>query len=211
MSIQGFENSLLYKLDSIIDNKLQILLADEEINESYPDLSKVELLQEPFIHSTCEAYECNEMPRDLLLEIVKQLKFENLELFKLLNQVNDERKVSILRRKLNLNIKVLKQRNFKLMVRLFSFENFKIESFDQDFNRFLSKTIFVNYEISKLFLEKERENVVKALELVKIKDQELFNLKSKITLLEQVSLVCIMPLTCEESYREQENVEENIT
>jgi len=96
-----------------------------------------------------------------------------------------------------------------LIERLFCFENFCIEKFDRDFNRFLSKTIFVNYEISKIFLEKERENAEKLQGIIQIKDEEILNFKTKISMLEQVSFKLKCFKICKESYRKQKYVKKD--
>lgn len=82
----------------------------------------------------------------------------------------------------------MQRHNFELMEKLFVFENFNIEKFDHNFNQYLSRVIFLNYELSKKFLEMERENSEKMKESLIKKDDEIMGLKSKITLLEQVPL-----------------------
>jgi len=47
--------------------------------------------------------------------------------------------------------------------------------------------MFVNYEISKIFLEKERENTEKMTEIMNAKEDEISNLKTKVSMLEQVN------------------------
>lgn len=96
------------------------------------------------------------------------------------------------------------------MEKLFVFENFNIEKFDHNFNQYLSRVIFLNYELSKKFLEMERENNEKMKESILKKDDELTNLRSKITLLEQVFFpqknICKIKLA---STRKSKNAQEN--
>jgi len=87
-----------------------------------------------------------------------------------------------------ITLKELQKHNFELMEKLFVFENFNIEKFDHNFNQYLSRVIFINYELSKKFLEMERENNEKMKESIIKKDDEISILKNKITLLEQVFL-----------------------
>jgi len=83
--------------------------------------------------------------------------------------------------------KVLKEQNFKLLERLFVFENFQIEKFDKDFNRFVAKLQCINYELSKNFLEKERSNIDLLQQKLLHKDEEVAQLKNKVSMLEQVT------------------------
>ena len=83
-------------------------------------------------------------------------------------------------------VKALKSQNFKLIEKLFAYENFQIEQFDQNFNRFLSKAIHLNYELTKNFLSKERENNEIMKGLILKKDEELVSLRTRVSLLEQV-------------------------
>lgn len=85
--------------------------------------------------------------------------------------------------------------NFKLIEKLFTFENFQIEKFDHDFNGFLSRVIFLNYELSKKFLEREREICENVQQELLTKDDEILSLKNKISSLEQVELFQVFPLT----------------
>lgn len=72
------------------------------------------------------------------------------------------------------------------MERLFSFENFQIEKFDRDFNAFLSRSIFVQYELTKKFLERERQTTEKLEEALDQKNKEIVSLKTQISQLEGV-------------------------
>lgn len=78
------------------------------------------------------------------------------------------------------------------MERLFAFENFEIEKFDKDFNRFLSKAVFMNYELCKQFLEKERDDNETIKKMLQIKEDEVVSLKNKITMLEQVKKLLVL-------------------
>ena len=53
------------------------------------------------------------------------------------------------------------------------FENFNIEKFDKDFNRFVARLSSINYELSKKSLEKERHNKKRLiLEAIYIKERK---------------------------------------
>jgi hypothetical protein len=72
------------------------------------------------------------------------------------------------------------------MERLFAFENFQIEQFDRDFNAFLSRSIFLQYELTKKFLEMERAKNEHLEEIIKQRNRDINNLKTQISQLENV-------------------------
>ena len=91
-------------------------------------------------------------------------------------------------------MKALKSQNFKLIEKLFAYENFQIESFDKAFNQFLSRAVHLNYEITKKFLTRERENNETMTASILKKDEELIGLRNKVALLEQVFNAAIFAL-----------------
>jgi len=72
------------------------------------------------------------------------------------------------------------------MERLFTQENFETQKIDKDFNRFLSKSIFLNYELYKKFLEQERDRNDQLMILLNKKDIELKQVQNKVAQLEEV-------------------------
>jgi len=161
-----------YELDKLIQTKCATLLTNELIEEQYLDYAKFDVLEDILASSTLALYDFNEMPKEMVIEALDLLKKENIELAGLVHQINKERQV-------------LKEQNFKLLERLFVFENFQIEKFDQDFNRFVAKLQCINYELSKNFLEKERHNIENLNQKLLHKDEEIAQLKNKVSMLEQ--------------------------
>lgn len=74
----------------------------------------------------------------------------------------------------------------KLMEKLFTFENFQIENFDKDFNSFLTRSFFVNYELMKNFLQRERSKVEELQRTILQKNSEITGYKQEIHALEKV-------------------------
>jgi len=72
------------------------------------------------------------------------------------------------------------------MERLFTQENFETIKIDRDFNRFLSKSLFLHYELYKKFLEQERDRNEQLQILLNNKDIELKQMNNKIIQLEEV-------------------------
>lgn len=72
------------------------------------------------------------------------------------------------------------------MERLFTQENFETQKIDRDFNRFLSKSLFLHYELYKKFLEQERERNEQLQILLEKKDTELKQMNHKVAQLEEV-------------------------
>jgi len=172
MSETAILNPQSYELDKLIQTKCATLLTNELIEEQYLDYAKFDVLEDILASSTLALYDFNEMPKEMVIEALDLLKKENIELAGLVHQINKERQV-------------LKEQNFKLLERLFVFENFQIEKFDKDFNRFVAKLQCMNYELSKIFLEKERHNIENLTQKLLHKDEEVAQLKNKVSMLEQ--------------------------
>lgn len=83
----------LFKLDPTIINKLEILLNNQLSNDEYLDYNTYKLLEEPLTFSNFENYEFTEMPRENLLQIIGILQKEKIELTRVFNEVERERKV----------------------------------------------------------------------------------------------------------------------
>jgi hypothetical protein len=75
----------------------------------------------------------------------------------------------------------------KLMERLFAFENFQIENFDRDFNQFLNRSFFVNHELTKKFLQRERVKIDELQQVILQKNSEISGYKKEIHALEKVA------------------------
>ena len=85
-----------------------------------------------------------------------------------------------------MNLQALRKQNIKLLERVFTSENSESDRIDKDFDRFLSKTVFIHYELCKKFIEQERSDNDKLKQLLQKKDIELKQLQSKISQLEEV-------------------------
>ena len=81
----------------------------------------------------------------------------------------------------------MRNHNFKLLERLFGFENFSIDKFDKDFNNFCNKSFFLNYELSKTIIKREQQNNEKLQKIIENKNEELNKMKEQISNLEKVN------------------------
>ena len=86
----------------------------------------------------------------------------------------------------------LRQQNLKLLERIFTTESFENNKIDKDFDRFLSKTVFIHYELCKKFIEQERSDKDQLSQLLQKKDIELKQLHGKISQLEEVPNILLI-------------------
>jgi len=161
-----------YQLDHTIINKLEVLLNNQLSNEEYMTFATLDLLEDPMLTTDFENYDFSDFPKENLLEIIETLKKEKVELVRLFYEVNRERET-------------LRSQNFKLLERVFTFENFSINNVDKDLNRFLSRTFFINYELYQKFLQQERDKNEQLEVLLEKKDNELKQFSAKYTQLEE--------------------------
>ena len=84
----------LYKLDNTIINKLEVLINNQLSNEEYLDYNTSKMLEEPLVFSNYENFDFTEMPKDDLLEVIDTFKSERIELARMFQEVNGERKVT---------------------------------------------------------------------------------------------------------------------
>ena len=84
------------KIDTDIINNLETLISCHSINELYLDKKSSKLLDEPIFTDPFENFAFNETKPEMLLMIIDMMKSERLELIRLFNLVNNERKVYIL-------------------------------------------------------------------------------------------------------------------
>jgi len=83
----------LYRLDHTIINKLEVLVNNQLSNDEYLDSNTFKLLEDPLIFSNFENYDFTDVPRENLLEVIDILKKEKIELTRVFNEVERERKV----------------------------------------------------------------------------------------------------------------------
>lgn len=94
MSIPVATFPKLYEIEHIIQDKFEALLTNGDINEKFLDFKRLDMLDEPLVCVTDEAYDFNEVSQDSLIEALNLLKKENADLIYLFNQVNKERIVT---------------------------------------------------------------------------------------------------------------------
>ena len=94
MSWNDFYSQSL-KLDTDIINNLETLISCQAVNDIYLDQKSSQLLEEPIFDSPFENFAFNEIKPEMLLKVIDVMKSERLELIRLFNLVNNERKVQI--------------------------------------------------------------------------------------------------------------------
>jgi hypothetical protein len=156
------------QIDKTITEKLENLLTNQNVNNIYLDPKASKLLDEPLIFDKFENYDFHELPKEILMKAIDVMKMERSELTNLFEIVNDERKI-------------FRAHNFKLLERLFSFENFAIENFDKDFMAFCNRSMAVHFEMMKAVMHREQDIAAKLHITVEEKNKEIKNLTSHIT------------------------------